>query len=310
MVKWVLDEENGNYVGLPTKKVKPNHLRCLSPMAWKILKELANEPSYPKALAKKLKVHEQKVYYHIRNLKKVGLIKVVKQEDVGGIVAKYYGIDKPSFTLTLKEPEPIKKLNFLKKHHEEFLEPFVKNGKLNALFVVGSTEPHGVHKAKAEDAPHGMMTAMFFGTFINDLAGYHVKWDTEVTSDDLKNNLILIGGPAINRLTSKANNKLPVKFMKRGNYYHSVYSSLSKKHYTTENVGMVVKAKSPFDKSRQILVIAGRRYTGTQAAVLSLIKNFDEICKGNKHNPKVYAKVVEGYDLDADGRVDSVEIKE
>lgn len=310
MAKWVLDEQNGEYVGLPTKKMEPHHLRHLSPTAFKILRELAEKPLYPKLLAERLGMYEQNVYYYIRKLKKAGLIKVVKEENIGGVIAKYYSVVKPSLTFLLKEPQPIRNLRFLKQRHEEFLSPFIKNGRMNALFVVGSTEPHGIHRAKAEDAPHGMMIALFFGTFLSNIGDYLVKWDTEITREDLKNNLILIGGPAINRVTFEVNKNLPIRFMKRREYYHSIYSSLTKKKYEGENVGIIVKSKNPFQKQRYILVIAGRRYAGTQAAVVSLLKRFDEICKGNLKNPKLHAKVVEGIDVDADGKIDDVEILE
>ena len=43
---------------------------------------------------------------------------------------------------------------------------------------------------------------------------------------------------------------------------------------------------------------------------LAFLKHFEEICNGNKHASRIYAKVIEGYDLDSDGIVDAVEILE
>ncbi len=310
MTKWIIEKTDGGIIGLPTKEVKPQHLRHISQTAWRILQELSREPNYPKALARKLRLHEQKIYYHIRNLKKAGLIRVVRQENIGGIIANYYGLDKPAFTIKLQEPKPIRNLKTMKKEHENFLRPFVEDGQFNALFVVGSTEPHGTHRAKAEDATHGIAMALLFGSFLNIVNDYHVKWDTEITKGDLNRNIILIGGPAINSVVSKINNKLPIRFVKKGEVYYSIYSTISKKHYTSENIGVIVKAKNPFNKDKYVLVIAGRRYSGTRAAVISLIKNLDEIANGNRHNPNVHAKVVDGIDLDSDGQVDSIDIKE
>ncbi len=310
MVKWIIEKVEDKYFGLPTKSVKPQHLRHLSPTAWKILQEIAREPTYPKALSKKLKMHEQKIYYHIRNLKKAGLIKIVKQENIGGIIANYYSIDKPSFTILLRKPEPLRDLKFIDEKYEKFFYPFIKNGEIDALLVIGSSEPHGIHKAKAEDATHGMALALLLGSFLNKLDHYCVKWDTEIRGEDLKQNLILIGGPAINKIVRDINKKLPIRFAKRNNFYYALYSSISKKYYTSERTGMIVKIRNPFCKEKSILVIAGRRYEGTRAAIISLIKDLGRIVIGNKLNPAISAKVVEGFDLDGDGQVDTVEIRE
>ena len=40
------------------------------------------------------------------------------------------------------------------------------------------------------------------------------------------------------------------------------------------------------------------------------LKHFREITKGNVHNKKIKAKVVEGVDLDSDGIVDEIEFRE
>ncbi len=44
--------------------------------------------------------------------------------------------------------------------------------------------------------------------------------------------------------------------------------------------------------------------------MIAFIKHFNEIIKGNKNDPKIMAKVVEGVDLDSDGIVDDVEFLE
>ena len=41
-----------------------------------------------------------------------------------------------------------------------------------------------------------------------------------------------------------------------------------------------------------------------------MAKHFNEILKGNKHNEKIFAKVVEGIDLNSDGIVDDIDILE
>jgi hypothetical protein len=229
-----------------------------------------------------------------------------------GAIAKFYTITKPAFSLILKPLEESQKLFSLKKEHEEFLKPFIKQGKLNALIIIGSPELHGPAKARAKDI-YAINLGLFLGSFLNYMPEAKVKLDTEISETDLKNNLIIIGGPAVNKIIADINNKLPVRFQQveyNKNYYSSVYSSVSKKTYGEEENGIIVKIKNPYDKTKEILVIAGRRAVGTKAAILTFLQKFDEICKGNNFNPKISAKIVEGIDLDSDGIIDTVDIRE
>ncbi len=309
---YVAKQENGKLLSLPTAVLRPEQMKdALSPLAWKIL-QMLSEPHYPIEIAKKLKVHEQKVYYHIRNLEKSGLVKIIKQENKQGAVAKFYIATAQAFSLLLKPLEESQKLFFLKKEYEHFLRPFVSNGKLDALIIIGSPEPHGPAKARAKDA-FAINFGLFLGTFLNYIPENSVKLDTEVEEEDLKNNLIIIGGPAVNKITAEVNSKLPIRFHHtehNQNFYASIFSAISKKSYAEEEDGIIVKAKNPFAHEKEILVLAGRRSVGTKAAILAFLQKFDELCEGNAHNPKIFAKVVEGIDLDADGIVDAVEIKE
>jgi hypothetical protein len=193
------------------------------------------------------------------------------------------------------------------------LEPFITDGKLNALIILGNPEPHGMAKARAKDGLFATDLGLFFGTFLNYIPEVSTKLDTEVKEDDLKNNLILIGGPGVNFITAKINSKLPIKFERikdQGNFYSNFHSDVSGKNYSEEGYGIIVKTKNPFDKNKDILVIAGRRMAGTRAAILAFLQKFDEICKGNSYDSKVYARIVEGIDKDSDGVIDSVEFLE
>ena len=52
---------------------RPDRLGPLShPEAWRILVELSRKPDYAGAVAKRLRMHEQTVYYHIHRLAKAG----------------------------------------------------------------------------------------------------------------------------------------------------------------------------------------------------------------------------------------------
>ncbi len=302
---FVVKEEKNEIFSLPVKELKPGQVKVVSSeLAEKILKIVALEPSYPKEISKKLNVHEQKVYYHIRNLEKAGIIKVIRKETKQGAVASYYDLAEPAFLVRFRDYKKTQKITTLKE--SKFLEPFVKDAHLNALIIVGSPDPHGPEKARSRDGYYGMDLALFIGTFLNYVPSLNVKLDTEVREEELKNNnLIVIGGPIVNKIAGDINNKLPIRF-KEGN----IFSTVTNKEYTTDESACIVKTKSPFNPSKHILLIAGKRHSGTRAAIIAFLKHFKEIKGGNIHNKNVFAKVVEGVDLDSDGIVDEIEILE
>lgn len=306
---FVADKSKSGFSSLPAQEIRPEDAKNISSdLAIRILKLLAAKPMYPIELAKELKVHEQKVYYHIRNLEKAGIIKVARQEGRQGAVAKYYGLEKPALIVKFKELEESHKL-FSTKGGSEFLEPFIKDGQLNALIVVGSPDPHGPEKARSKDGYYGMDLALFLGTFLNYVPKFYVKLDTDAREEDLKqNNLILIGGPVVNRVTFLANPKLPVRFDK--DQHWAISSTISGNSYPTDESGVIVKAKSPFNPEKSVLVVAGKRYFGTRAAIIAFLKHFDELSLGNVHDRTTKARVVEGIDLDSDGIIDEAEFRE
>ena len=119
--------------------------------------------------------------------------------------------------------------------------------------------------------------------------------DKDVRTEDLQNNLVIIGGPVTNKVTKMVNDKLPVKFDNRKNIVSH------KKTYKQDDCGFIAMAENPFSKNKKIIVIAGKRYGGTKAAVLAFIKKFDDLQK------RSYI-IVEGLDEDGDGEVDDVKI--
>jgi DNA-binding MarR family transcriptional regulator len=310
---WTVEQKNGKNFSLATKVLEPKQLKAaLSPLAWKILKILAEKPSYPKEIGTKLKMNEQKVYYHVRNLERAGMIEKLKEEKRQGALAKFYTLTSYAFTVMLKPLEESQKVFQLKKEYKNFLEPFIVDGKFNALIIIGSPEPHGLTKSRGKDV-FTIDLGLFLGTFLNYTPEFSTKLDTEVKEEDLKNNLIIIGGPGINIITNRVNSKLPIRFQRvreKENWYSAFHSEISGKDYTEEEHAIIVKAKNPFDKTKEILVIGGRRSQGTRAAILAFLKKFDELCKGNSYDTKVLARVIEGIDRNSDGVVDSVEFLE
>jgi hypothetical protein len=221
-------------------------------------------------------------------------------------VAKYYTVEKPAFVIKLKEFEQAQ--DIIPKNTSEFLDPFMKNGQLNAMIIVGSPDPHGPEKARSRDGYYGIDLALFLGTFLNYVPNLNVRLDTEVRKEDLQNNLILIGGPVVNRITKEINSKMPIFFDEKNHW--TIKSNISKNKYPNDEIGLIVNLKSPFNKDKRILLVAGKRYSGTRAAIIAFLKHFKEIEKGNMHNNKIKASVVEGIDLDSDGIIDDIEFRE
>ena len=282
--------------------LQSKELSMFSPVENRILNMLSKRPTYPKDLAKHLGIHEQNVYYHIRRLYKAGTIRIVKKEEHGAYIANIYALSSPSFFTKFSDLELTR--NIPMKEHA-FLLPFIENSKTNMKIVIGSPDPHGPERARSRDAYYAIDLGIFLGTFLSKTEPV-VSLDTEMHDHDLKNNLIIIGGPVVNRITKRINSELPVRFDEKKN----IYSSLTKKIYESDDCGIIVKIVNPFNKERKILIIAGKRYSGTRAAILACIKRMDDISKGNKKKPSIEAKVVEGIDKDGDGIIDDVRILE
>ena len=302
---FVIDKQKNEVYSLPAKEIKAEHAGSLSSeLAQKILHLLAKEPMYPIDIAKALKVHEQKIYYHIRNLEKAGAIKVARKETRHGATANFYVLAEPAFVIKFKDFEITSKIAQIR-NESEFLEPLIKDGQLDAMIIVGSPDPHGPDKARSRDGYYGMDLALFLGTFLNYVPKFNVKLDTEVRDADLGNNLILIGGPLVNKIVEKVNSKLPIRF-EEGN----IKSTVSNETYPQDECGLIVKTRNPFNKDKYILVVAGKRFSGTRASIIAFLKGFKKITDGNVHNPSIKAKVVEGIDLDSDGIIDDIEFRE
>jgi hypothetical protein len=280
-----------------------------SELGWKVFQELA-EPACPMDIARKLGVHEQKVYYYIRKFKQEGLIKEVSVEARGGATARFYQARYSSFCVSLGDAPAQRELNISSPAHLRLLRPFIEDGNLNTKIIVGSPDPHGPWKARASDSCCAIDFALFMGAFTSGKQVPNYKLDTEVREKDLKGNLILIGGPTVNMITRRINNVLPVFIDLTGNA--KIKSSLTGKTYEDDEVGMIVIIDNPWDRKRgsKILVIAGNRFQGTRSAILAWIKNLDNIMAGNINDKRVIAKVVKGYDMDGDGVIDNSEILE
>ncbi|MGQ9460335.1 MAG: helix-turn-helix domain-containing protein [Candidatus Bathyarchaeaceae archaeon] len=290
----------------------------LSKLSWKILQLLSEKEMYPMEIAKKLKVHEQKVYYHIKKLARAGVVKVVREEGKKGAIAKYYKASFPALGIEL--PFGYRKIKniaapSLDEKMKRFLSPFLKeDGTFDGKIVVGSPDPHGPFKSRARDGHYASYLTLFLGQFTDLPEDFPIKLDVDVKAEkDENNNLILVGGPGTNFLTQEVNEYLPIRFnmmpSEHGFLLGGLVSEKTRNVYTADTIGVIARITNPWNKEKRIIVLAGNKAVGTKACVLALAKFWKETLK-NFEGQEEFATVIQGFDLDGDGKVDSIEVLE
>jgi DNA-binding transcriptional ArsR family regulator len=290
----------------------------LNRLSWKILVMLSEKEMYPLELAKKLGIHEQKVYYHIRKLAKAGAITIVREEEKKGAIAKYYktvstafGIELPQGYMTIQKLP----LMGMDEKIQKFFKGFIgKDGAFEGKIVVGSPTPHGPFKTSARDGHYASHLTFFLGQFANMPEEFAIKLDVDVKAEkEEKNNLILVGGPGTNLLTQELNEFLPIRFSMRpseqGYLFGGLVSRKTSNVYTADAVGLIAKIVNPWDNTKRIIVLAGNKAVGTKACVLAFTNFWKKTLK-NYTGGDTFAAVIQGFDLDGDGKVDSVEVLE
>ncbi len=290
----------------------------LNTLSWKILSLLSDREMYALEIARELEIHEQKVYYHIRKLFKAGAIAITKEEERKGATAKYYRATFPAFGIELSEEyRTLKKVSLLSMEErvQHFFREFIrKDGTFDGKIVVGSPAAHGPFKTSARDGHYAAHLTFFLGQFVKMPEDFAIKLDVDVKVEkEERNNLILVGGPGTDLLTQEINKHLPIKFdmqaSQDGYLFGGLVSNITGRIYTADNVGVVAKISNPWDTSKRIIVVAGNKAVGTKACVLALTNFWVKTLRNyNGHEP--FAKVIQGFDLDGDGKVDSIEVLE
>lgn len=290
----------------------------LSNLGWKILVMLSEREMYPLEIARKLGVHEQIVYYHMRKLAKAGVIIVSREENMKGATAKYYKVVSPAFGIELpqgyKTVQRLSRLNISEPIQRFFKEFLTEDGTFTGKIIVGSPTPHGPFKTSARDGHYASHLTFFLGQFAKIPEEFAIKLDVDVKAEkEEKNNLILVGGPGTNLLTQELNEYLPIKFNMKpsseGFLFGGLVSRKTSNVYTADSVGLVAKIVNPWDSSKRVIVLAGNKAVGTKACVLALTSFWEKTLR-NYENADTFARVIQGLDLDGDGKVDAVEILE
>ena len=298
--------------------VKPIHMvddpadldAISSLLAWRILEELKNKPDFPGSIAKKLKIHEQKVYYHIRRLSAAGMLKVVRQEQRRGGLCRYYAPVADAFGAQLKgKGTPlVTGPGTVPVRLRDFLADFSHEGVLDAYVVVGSPHPHGPFLTVARDSPYAVQLGLRLGQMFAPPKGLSVRLDTEVKAEGLeRSNMLLVGGPVANIVSMEANEHLKVRFEWRDVW--KMHSTITGRTYSEEYSCLIAKVQNPWRTDKMMLLMWGLHYTGTLAAIMGVTQFSERILEDYRSGEDFY-RVVLGLDRDGDGKLDDVSILE
>jgi len=266
----------------------PAFLKAVShPIREKIMKMTLEKPMYPVEIARKLGMIEQRVYYHIKVLKRAGVLQEVEERQMRGGKARLVAPRATAFGYIMPGS-----LGGEVVAYSDY-PPFVVGGVVNAHIVGGSPDPHGPNRARARDGHLAAEIASFFGRMGT------IPWPfiyTDIELKKAKGNLIILGGPVVNTVAARFNNFMPVRFVDR-----SIKSPT--KEYFEDWCGFVAVTDNPEDPGKRVMEVAGRTSSGTRAAILGLRKHFNRAAENG-------FIVVQGFDEDGDGIVDSIDLLE
>src|SRR5438132_6321745 len=179
--RWLIEESAQGTVGREAALLdRPERVGAVaSPLAWRILQELAKAPDYPNALAARLRVHEQKVYYHVRRLEAAGFLQVVREEPKRGASARILAPTAEAFAIVLKgRGSPV--TSPMLPHAgvvAQFLEEFTRDGRFEGAIVVGSPYTDGPFNTTARDSPYAVELGFFLGRLFAPPKGVMVGLD-------------------------------------------------------------------------------------------------------------------------------------
>ncbi|MEM5798394.1 MAG: helix-turn-helix domain-containing protein [Candidatus Aenigmatarchaeota archaeon] len=273
MVYYLVRKGEGRQTEKAVHILDQKGLSALSAEAVKILRALAQRPASPMQLAHELGMHEQKVYYHIKKLRAAGMIEEAGTEQRRGTICHFYTPTAPAFAFEIAKTESETRPDLL----ERFFHEFVKDGTFDGLIVVGSPWPHGPFRTAARDGHYAVQLAGMLGNLCI-FKGFAPRLDVEITEKELRQNLILIGGPVTNMITDRINRYLPARFEWKGQWQIVAGGKM----YRDKSTGLITKIASPFEPKRRIVLLAGLSFEATRrcieaVAAPSILKRYQNI---------------------------------
>ncbi len=245
----------------------------------RILRILSSEEHYPAEIADKMGIDEQKVYYHIKKLEELSLVRKKREETIQGGVATYYEANDTQARISFLESD------------------LVDAEKIR--IVVGSPDEHGPNQVRARD---NHLSAEI-GNILGRKLGAQVTstLDTEYRESDPEN-LVLLGGPLTNMVTRKFNENFPVKFEGEFPFQNLEHEG---KQYSHRDIGVVQSIPHPENDDFKVIMLGGIKYSGTRASVLAFKDKINPLLR---KSTKPFYKIIKGKDMDGDGSVDSYEV--
>ncbi|MBI2542933.1 MAG: helix-turn-helix transcriptional regulator [Candidatus Aenigmarchaeota archaeon] len=277
-------------------------------VALKIVKTLAESPASPIDVSRKLKMHEQKVYYHIRKLERSGIIYPISNEKRHGMTAKIFSVVSPVIATKLYDKGVEVKensSNVIPNELKILLTPFLHNNTLNVKIIVGDPGPHGKFEEYGRDGIHIIDFAVLLGTLTNNINFPIYRTDVEVREADLKNNLILIGTPKTNTIIDKIIHNLPFTF-DVDKWQLNTHSNIN---YNDSQIGIISIFSNPFEKNKKVLLLSGLSSRGIKSGVVAITKYMKDVVKNWNGNGN-FVRVIRGLDKDGDGIIDDVKFLE
>lgn len=318
---WVIDGGIAN----KAKIIKANSIKAIAnSQRISILKALIKKPTYSADIARNLGISEQLAHHHINILESKGFLRVKKVKKVRGIIARVYEPTATAFVIKLSNKGKALKsfhdihgleseddLDILKKFFKGFIKHNGFDGSFDGYIVVGSPDPHGAHQVRARDGHYAIDLALLLGK-IAKTDKFVTMLDVDVIAEKkYGNNLLVIGGPLTNNITESINQELPIQFMLDRFPYHGLISKKTHRKYFEDNIGVIERIRNPYNKKKHILLIAGVRAIGTKAAIVALTKNYKQVLANfDVRNKNDYGVVVQGLDMDGDGKIDDTKILE
>lgn len=273
-----------------------------SKLAFKIVKSLAESPVSAIDLSRKLKIHEQKIYYHVRRLEKAGIIYTISNERRHGMTAKIFSVVSPMIAAKLYdkgvEIKEKSELN-ISSALSDFFNPFIHDSRLDTKIIIGDPAPHGEFDSVGMEGAHITDLIFFLGKMVDSIEYPTYKLDTEVTDNDLKNNMILIGNPKTNTIVRKLVDSFPINF-------NSTFDAIQVKSnlYKDDRIGFISKFDNPLARNKKVLVIGGLRTRGIRAATIALTRYIDKF--KNVKSLDNLTLVAQGLDKDGDKIIDDI----
>ena len=242
-----------------------------------------------------------------------GIIKVVSKVEKKGALAKFYAPTTYGFALDLPGGDE-KTIDFPKSNQsgklKQFLYPHMMNGRLNSTIVVGSPDPHGPRQVRSRDGHYAIELGLFLGQYGVTAKDFCARLDVDIKAENkINENLILVGGILTNIITKELNPYLPIRYLEDKFPYRSIFSEVTNKTYPDDNIGIISKIVNPNNTEKSIILIAGNTNGGTKAAIIAFTRYTDKVL-GKYSGEDNWGCLVRGFDMDGDGKIDSVKVLE